>query len=92
MSASSGSDPGSPFARDGRGRTPLFYAAERGDPAEIERILQSLTGTGLYPQRLALLEIEDDEGLTAADVAESAGHAEIAELLRHERGRMEMFE
>ncbi len=92
MAPSTEPQPPSPFARDERGRTLLFDAAERGDRAEVERILWSLTGTGFCPQRLTLLEIEDRDGLTAADAAERAGHAEIADLLRHERGRMEMFE
>jgi hypothetical protein len=52
----------------------------------------SLAGTGLSPQRLALIGIEDSSGLTAADVAEQAGHIEIANLLRGEQGRMEWFE
>jgi ankyrin repeat protein len=81
-----------PFARDALGRTPLFYAAERGDLEEVHRIIFSLTGTGLSPQRLALIAIEDASGLTASDVAEQAGHDEIASLLRGEQGRMEFFE
>jgi len=52
----------------------------------------SLSGTGLSPQRLSLITIKDLNGLTAADVAEQAGHKEIASLLRGEQGRMEFFE
>jgi ankyrin repeat protein len=81
-----------PFARDSVGRTSLFYAAERGDLEEVSRIIFSLAGTGLWPQRLALIEIKDSSGLTASDVAEQAGHKEIADLLLGEQMRMEFFE
>ncbi|HSV39934.1 MAG TPA: hypothetical protein VLI04_14345 [Nocardioidaceae bacterium] len=81
-----------PFARDERGRTPLFDAAEQGLEEAVTKMIFSLTGTGLFPQRLALLEIKDQDGLTAADVAERAGHSSIAELLRGEQQRMEFFE
>ena len=80
-----------PFARDSAGRTALFYAAEGGDLEEVQRIIFSLAGTGLWPQRLALIEIKDASGLTASDVAEQAGHEEIAGLLRGEQMRMEYF-
>ena len=82
----------SAFARDDRGRTSLFSAAEQGQEGEVRRIIFSLAGTGFAPQRLALIAVEDNEGLTAADVAEQAGHHEIAELLRGEQARMEFFE
>jgi hypothetical protein len=59
---------------------------------QVRRIIYSLTGTGLSPQRLALIEIRDSCGLTASDVAEQAGHQEIADLLRGEQMRMEFFE
>ena len=52
----------------------------------------SLSGTGLWPQRLALIEVKDSSGLTASDAAEQAGHKEIADLLRGEQMRMEFFE
>jgi ankyrin repeat protein len=81
-----------PFAQDSVGRTALFYAAERGDLEEVRRIIFSLAGTGLWPQRLALIEVKDSSGLTASDVAEQAGHQEIADLLRGEQMRMEFFE
>jgi hypothetical protein len=81
-----------PFAQDSDGRTTLFYAAERGDLEEVRRIIFSLAGTGLWPQRLGLIEIQDSSGLTAADVAEQAGHKEIADLLRGEQVRMEYYE
>ncbi len=80
------------FAQDSIGRTALFYAAERGDLEEVRRIIFSLAGTGLCCQRLSLIEIRDSSGLTASDVAEHAGHKEIADLLRGEQGRMEFFE
>jgi ankyrin repeat protein len=81
-----------PFAQDAKGRTSLFYAAEKGDLAQVRRIIFGLTGTGLSPQRLGLISIQDASGLTAADVAEQAGHNEIAELLRGEQVRMEYYE
>ena len=80
------------FAQDSVGRTSLFYAAERGDLKEVRRIIFSLAGTGLCCQRLSLIEIRDSSGLSASDVAEQAGHKEIAGLLRGEQGRMEFFE
>ena len=80
------------FARDWRGRTNLFQAAKRGDIEEVRRIIFSLAGTGLSCQRLSLIETKDLSGLTASDVAEKAGHKEVADLLRSEQGRMEFFE
>ena len=80
------------FAQDRVGRTSLFYAAERGDLKEVRRIIFSLAGTGLCCQRLSLIMIRDSSGLTASDVAEQAGHKEIADLLRGEQMRMEFFE
>jgi ankyrin repeat protein len=80
------------FARDSKGRTTLFYAAERGDLEEVQRIIYSLAGTGLSCQRLSLIQIVDASGLTASDVAEQAGHEEIASLLRGEEVRMEYYE
>ena len=80
------------FDRDEYGRTVLFAAAEQGRQEEVSRIIFSLAGTGLAAQRLALIAIEDHEGLTAADVAEQGGHRAIADLLRGERARMEFFE
>ncbi len=80
------------FVRDERGRTPLFHAAEKGDLQAVREMIFSLTGTGFAPQRLALLEIRDGEGLDAADVAERSGHKEIADLLRLEAARMNLCE
>ena len=85
-------DPREQFVLDERGRTVLFAAAEQGRHDEVTRIIYSLAGTGITPQRLALIAIEDDDGLTAADVAERGGHDAIATLLRDERDRMEFFE
>jgi hypothetical protein len=80
------------FTRDALGRTRLFYLAAKGRREEVERVIFSLTGTGIFPQRQALLEIKDQDGLTAADAAERHGHDAIAELLRGELGRMDFFE
>lgn len=80
------------FARDSVGRTPLFYAAERGDLDEVRRMIFSLAGTGVCCQRLGLIEIKDSSGLTASDLAEQNGHKAIADLLRGEQMRMEYFE
>ena len=80
------------FVLDERGRTLLFAAAEQGRHEEVARIIFSLAGTGFAPQRLALIAIEDNDGLTAADVAERAGHQAVADLLRGEQLRMEFFE
>jgi hypothetical protein len=81
-----------PFVQDSVGRTALFYAAEKGDLDQVRKIIFSLSGTGLWPQRLSLIEIKDASGLTASDVAEQAGYKEIADLLRGEQMRMEFFE
>ena len=85
-------DPRELFVLDERGRTLLFAVAEQGRHEEVARIIFSLAGTGFAPQRLALIAIEDNDGLTAADVAERGGHDAIANLLRGERARMEFFE
>ena len=82
----------SPFDRDSQGRTSLFYAAEKGDEEAVRRIIFRLTGTGIFPQRLSLISIKDNDGLTAADVAQQNGHTSIADLLRNEQFRMEYFE
>ena len=81
-----------PFTQDAAGRTTLFYAAESGDLEQVQRIIYSLTGTGLSCQRLALIATKDASGRTASDVAEEAGHEEIADLLRGEQARMEYSE
>jgi ankyrin repeat protein len=78
--------------QDALGRTPLFYAAEKGLEEEVWDIIFSFGGTGLSPPRLALIATKDHSGLTAADVAEQKGHSEIARLLRKEQARMETHE
>jgi len=80
------------FKQDANGRTPLFYAAEKGLGEQVREIIFSLRGTGLSLPRLKLITTKDHTGLTAADVAEKNGHKEIANLLRAEQGRMEYFE
>ena len=80
------------FKTDERGRTGLFYAAERGNTEEVKAILNNLTGTGISCQRLALINLKDSEGLSAIDAAERAGKNDIAELLRIEKLRMEFYE
>ena len=80
------------FKTDSRGRTTLFYAAEIGDLETVKAIIYKLAGTGMSPQRLALINRKDKKGLTAIDIAEAAGNNEIASLLSSEKGRMEFFE
>ncbi len=80
------------FTLDLMGRTALFYVAGGGDIDAVNRMIYSLSGTGMSPQRLNLISIKDVNGLTAIDMAEQAGHKEIANLLRSEKGRMEFFE
>jgi ankyrin repeat protein len=80
------------FKTDARGRTTLFYAAEIGDLETVKAIIYKLAGTGMSPQRLALINRKDKKGLTAIDIAEEAGNSKIAALLRGEKGRMEFFE
>ena len=78
--------------QDALGRTPLFYAAEKGLEEEVWEIIFSFRGTGLSPTRLKLITTKDHSGLTAADVAEQNGHKEIAHLLRKQQARMEYYE
>ena len=80
------------FEQDDYGRTPLFYAAEKGLEEEVSEMIFSLRGTGLSLPRLKLITMKDHSGLTAADVAEENGYKKIARLLRVEQGRMEYFE
>ena len=80
------------FTLDTFGRTRLFYAAESGNMEEVHRIIFSLAGTGIGCQRFSLLSIIDNGGHSAADLAEQAGHKEIAALLRSELVRMEYYE
>ncbi len=80
------------FPLDSMGRTSLFHPAETGNLEEVQRIIYSLTGTGLSCQRLHLIKIRDASGLTATDLAIKFGHKNIADLLQSEQTRMEFFE
>lgn len=80
------------FDRDEYGRTSLFDAAARGDTEMVRKLIFTLPGTGIFPSRLSLLVIQENSGLTAADVAEQEGHDEIAQLLRREVSRMKYSE
>ena len=80
------------FGRDADGRTALFKAAAGGDIEAVRQMIFSLAGTGVCCQRLSFIEIKDASGLTAAELAERNGHAEIADLLRSEQMRMSFFE
>ncbi len=80
------------FAKDEEGRTALFAMAAQGDMKGVKEIIFSLSGTGVGPQRRALIEVKDRQGQTASDVAREAGHSDIAELLDRERIRMEYYE
>ena len=81
-----------PFATDDQGRTRLHHAAALGDLEAVNELLRRTTGTGMSPQRLALIVRKDASGATAIDLAEAAGHEEIARRLAGEKGRMEFFE
>ena len=81
-----------PFAVDELGRTPLHRACERGDREAAWAILRTFAGTGIFPQRQSVLEYRDASGRTAAEVAEHAGYSSLAEELRAEWMRMDMFE
>ena len=70
----------SPFKEDDMGRTPLFYAVALNDSSEVEKIIYSLSGTGLGGQRYALITHKDQ-----------TGNEEIRSLLSKELGRMEFF-
>ena len=80
------------FKIDDMNRTELFFFAATGDIKSVERLIFSLAGTGMCPQRLSLIAHKDKNGQTAADVAEENGHEEISKLLNSEQGRMEFFE
>ena len=80
------------FKLDLMGRTTLFYMAGSGDIEAVKQIIYSLSGTGMNLQRLSLINIKDVNGQTAIDMAEQAGHQEIVNLLRSEKGRMEFLE
>ncbi|MBW1765361.1 MAG: ankyrin repeat domain-containing protein [Deltaproteobacteria bacterium] len=80
------------FLRDKDGRTALFYAAERGDEEIVWMLLSSLAGTGIGPQRGALLEVRDNDGVLAEDWAQINGQEEIRRILSIERQRIAYFE
>ena len=84
--------PRDPFKEDDIGRTTLFYAVAQNDSAEVEKIIYSLSGTGLSCQRYALISHKDKMGITAIQLAEKLGHEEIGFLLSKELGRMEFYE
>lgn len=81
-----------PFAVDELGRTALHRACAQGDRGAVWDVLRVVAGTGVFPQRQALLEVRDRSGRTAADIAEQSGHLELAEELRGEWMRMDFFE
>ena len=80
------------FEKDKNGKTLLFDAVETGNLKIVEILIFSLMGTGMSLQRLTLLEIKDDKGKTAEDVAKENGFTEIEKLLMTEKGRMEFYE
>ncbi len=79
------------FDQDDNGRTSLFEAALSGSIRDVEQILFRLTGTGMSPERLALINHKDTNGESAIDAAQKAGHQDIADLLAGEKGRMVFF-
>ena len=80
------------FNTDSMGRTSLFYAAETGDMDAVKAIVFKLRGTGIFPQRLSLIDMKDEHGDTAIDAAKKSGNEEIASFLLGEKLRMEYFE
>ena len=80
------------FDQDKSGRTTLINAAAKGALGEVEKILFSLSGTGVSCERLALINLRDENGKTAIDAAKEAGHDDIVAMLEGEQGRMEYFE
>ncbi len=80
-----------PFKTDDLGRTELFFHAASGNLQAVEKVIFSLAGTGMCPQRLSMISHKDKNGQTAADIADENGHTEISKLLNSEQGRMEYF-
>ena len=80
-----------PFKTDDLGRTELFFHAASGNLQAVEKVIFSLAGTGMCPQRLSMISHKDKNGHTAADIADENGHTEISKLLNSEQGRMEYF-
>ena len=81
-----------PFNTDDKGRTELFFYAAVGNLKAVEDVIFALAGTGMCPQRLSMIAHKDNDGKTAAVVAEENGHSDISKLLNSEQGRMEYFE
>ncbi|PAA56209.1 hypothetical protein BOX15_Mlig000705g2, partial [Macrostomum lignano] len=77
---------GSPvkFAVNGEGRTPLMEAAEAGSWECARHLLHLLRQRRRREKRKSLLNLKDKKGCTAADLAEAAGHPELAEVIRIE--------
>ncbi|MFH1520474.1 MAG: ankyrin repeat domain-containing protein [Candidatus Micrarchaeota archaeon] len=80
------------FAKDNKGRTALFYAAENGRLDIVKKLIFSLRGTGFAPPRQGFLEIKNNNGENAADIAGKKGHNEIVDLILSEIARMKYFE
>lgn len=75
----------------------LFEAIRNGDIELVKRLVFSLAGTGIFCQRLGLLEMKASDGYRAEDLAKACSgyskkHEEIYEFLKSERIRMEFFE
>ena len=77
---------------DSRGRTALFHAVETGDMEFVKEVVFKFVGTGVFCQRLALIDHRDKSGETAIDLAKRLGFEEIESFLVGEKMRMEYFE
>ena len=77
---------------DSKGRTTLYHAAEIGDMDAVRAIVFKLAGTGVSCERLALINLKDNDGNTAIDAARKAGNEAIRDFLLTEQQRMEFFE
>jgi ankyrin repeat protein len=80
------------FERDEKGNTALFYISEKGDFEMFKTVVCSVPGTGIFPQRLALLEIKNNDNETVLDIAKRKGLKEIQDFIESEILRMEYFE
>jgi hypothetical protein len=63
------------------GNTPLHLAAQRGSVGVVRKLLKA---------RALAVDVRNDRGMTAAQVAEYAGHAEIVGLLQTPRASAEL--
>ena len=79
------------FQQDAKGRTALFYAVERGELLLLKKLLFSLNGTGLFCQRGALMNIKDQTGISAEDLAQRLEKQTIYQLLSRESTRIEFY-